>query len=37
MLDLLRDAFNYNWKTTIDYDIDSNKSNGVIVRVWLTK
>ena len=37
MLDLLRDAFNHNWPVTIDYDIDSGKKNGVIVRVWLTK
>lgn len=37
MLDLLRDAFNHGWRATIDYDIDDGKSNGVIVRVWLTK
>ncbi len=37
MLDLLRDAFNNNWSTTIDYEIGPSKSNGVILRVWLTK
>jgi len=37
MLDLLRDAFNNDWKATIVYDIEPNKNNGVIVRVWLTK
>jgi len=37
MLDLLRDAFNNNWTTTIDYEIGPSKSNGVILRVWLTK
>lgn len=37
MLDLLRDAFNYNWTVTIDYEIDTGKKNGVIRRIWLTK
>lgn len=37
MLDLLRDAFNNGWTTTIDYNISPGKSNGVILRVWLTK
>ncbi|HEX6699223.1 MAG TPA: hypothetical protein VF101_00675 [Gaiellaceae bacterium] len=37
MLDLLRDAFNHGWKTTIDYEIGAGKLNGVILRVWLTK
>lgn len=37
MLDLLRDAFNHNWTVTIDYEIDPNKKNGIIRRVWLTK
>ena len=36
MLDLLRDAFNYGWTTTIDYDIEPGKSNGRLFRVWLT-
>jgi len=37
MLDLLRDAFNHGWQTTVDYEIDTGKKNGVIIRVWLTK
>jgi hypothetical protein len=37
MLDLLRDAFNFDWQVTIDYEIDTDKMNGVITRVWLTK
>jgi hypothetical protein len=37
MLDLLRDAFDNGWKTTIDYDISPGKLNGLIHRVWLTR
>jgi hypothetical protein len=37
MLDILRDAFNNNWTVTIDYDIDPDKKNGVIIRAWLKK
>jgi hypothetical protein len=37
MLDLLRDAFNHNWRVTIDYDIEEGKKNGRLFRVWLTK
>jgi hypothetical protein len=37
MLDILRDAFNNNWKVTINYNITPPKKNGVIIRVWLTK
>jgi hypothetical protein len=37
MLNLLRDAFNNNWIVTINYLIEPDKSNGVIVRAWLTK
>ena len=37
MLDLLRDAFNNDWRVNIDYDIDPPKKNGTIMRVWLTK
>lgn len=37
MLDLLRDAFNHGWTTTVDYDIDAGKNNGRLFRVWLTK
>lgn len=37
MLDLLRDAFNHNWTTTLVYDIPENKNNGVILRTWITK
>ena len=37
MLDLLRDAFNNNFKVFIDFDIDPGKNNGVIIRVALTR
>ena len=37
MLSLLRDAFANNYNTTIDYEIDPGKNNGVIIRVWLTR
>jgi hypothetical protein len=37
MLDLLRDAFNHNWTVAMDYEIDSGKKNGIVIRVWLTK
>jgi hypothetical protein len=37
MLDLLRDAFNHNWRVTVDYSIEVNKKHGEIIRVWLTK
>jgi hypothetical protein len=37
MLDLLRDAFNNNWTVHIDYNIDTGKKNGTIIRTWLTK
>ena len=37
MLDLLRDAFNNNWRVTLDYNIDSGKNHGVIIRVALQK
>ena len=37
MLDLLRDAFNYNHQVTINFSIDPTKNNGRITRVWLTK
>ena len=39
MLDLLRDALNYDSKVTIDYsiDLDAGKKNGVILRVALEK
>ncbi|RNL84165.1 hypothetical protein [Halostreptopolyspora alba] len=37
MLDLLRDAFNNGWTTTLDYRIDSGDNNGVIIRVALRK
>ena len=36
-LDLLRDAFNQQWTTNIDYRIDPGRNNAVICRVWLTK
>lgn len=39
MLDVLRDAFNNDWKVTMDYsiDLDAGKKNGVVRRAWLTK
>jgi hypothetical protein len=37
MLDLLRDAFNYNWTVVIDYNLDTGKTNGVIIRTALIK
>ena len=37
MLDLLRDAFNNDWRVTINYEIDAGDINGEIIRVWLTK
>jgi hypothetical protein len=37
MLALLQDAFNHNLTATINYDIELDKTNGVIIRVWLTK
>lgn len=37
MLDLLRDAFNNNWTVSVDYNLDPGKTNGVAIRVALTK
>jgi hypothetical protein len=37
MLDLLRDAFTYNWTVSVDYNINAGKTNGIIMRVMLTK
>lgn len=37
MLNLLRDAFKNNWTVSIDYNIDPQKKNGVIIRVWVIK
>jgi len=43
MLDILRDAFNFNHNVTIGYDfrlgndVRPAEKNGTIVRVWLTK
>jgi hypothetical protein len=37
MLELLRDAMNHGYTVTIDYNIDPNKKNGVIIRTWITK
>jgi hypothetical protein len=37
MLDLLRDAFEHNHDATIDFDLPDGKTNGVIIRVALTK
>ena len=37
MLDLLRDAFEHNWTVSIDHMTAPGKSNGVIIRTWITK
>ena len=37
MLNLLRDAFNHDWIVTADYWLEPGKTNGEILRVWLTK
>jgi hypothetical protein len=37
MLDLLRDAFNNNWTVSVDYNLDSGKNNGVVIRIALLK
>ena len=37
MLGLLRDAFNHDWIVTVDYWLEPDKTNGEIIRVWLTK
>ena len=37
MLDVVRDAFEHNWRIYIDYEIGAGKKNGVIVRVWVKK
>jgi hypothetical protein len=37
MLDLLRDAFNHDWTVTVDYDLDTGKTNGLAMRVALRK
>src|SRR5262245_30643803 len=36
ILDLLRDAFEHDWRVTLDYDIEDGKKNGVIVNVRVT-
>lgn len=37
MLNLLRDAFKNNWTISIDYNIEPQKKNGVIIRAWVIK
>jgi hypothetical protein len=37
MLDILRDAFNNNWQTTIDYRIDLTNNDGIIQQVKISK
>ena len=32
-----RDAFNHNWTVTLDYNLASGKTNGIIIRTALTK
>jgi hypothetical protein len=37
MLDLLRDAFNHGWTVHADYEIQPPKTNGIAIRVWITR
>jgi hypothetical protein len=37
MLGLLRDAFNNNWTVELDYNLDTGKKHGVIIRTTLVK
>ena len=37
MLDILRDAFNNNWKTTLDYIFDTTGRDGFIRQVHISK
>ena len=37
MLDLLRDAFNEGWTTTLVYDLPDGKRHGLLVRAWVTQ
>ena len=37
MLDIVRDAFNHDWEIGINYWIEPDKKNGIIIRVWLVK
>jgi len=37
MLDLLRDALENQWVVNIDYSLDQDKKNGVIIRTWVKK
>jgi hypothetical protein len=37
MLDLLRDAFNHDWTVVVDYDLPTDRKNGVVIRVALRK
>lgn len=37
MLDLLRDAFSNDFTVVLDYELDTGKQNGVVIRVALEK
>jgi hypothetical protein len=37
MLDLLRDAFSNDFTVVLDYELDTGKLNGVVIRVALEK
>jgi hypothetical protein len=37
MLDLLRDAFSRDGTVLIDYNLDTGKTNGIVIRTALTK
>ena len=37
MLGLLRDGFNQDWNTTVEYDLQEGRHNGILIRVELRK
>jgi hypothetical protein len=37
MAALLRDSFNQAWETTVEYDLDEGRQNGILIRVELRK
>lgn len=37
MFALLRDGFNQDWDTTVEYDLDDNRKNGDLFRIELRK
>ena len=37
MFALLRDGFNHDWDTTVEYDLEDGRGNGTLIRVELRK